>query len=81
RAEQAGETFRLSLQRLENLRALPLEAVQGLQLVAEAETAVVLAIAEYNAAQIELERLVGMPLGRLSENDARVPAEGERTTP
>ncbi len=74
RAEDAYRAFELTLQRMQHLRALPLEAVQALHVVVEAESDAVRLIAEYNVAQIELERLVGVPLDRLRAEEESEPA-------
>jgi outer membrane protein TolC len=70
--EQADDSYRRNLLRIEGLEGLPLEALQAVQAVASARRNDFATIAAYNRAQAQLLRAIGSPI---EADDEPVPAE------
>ncbi len=60
--EQAGDSYRRNLLRIEGLEGLPLEALQAVQALASARQTDLATIAAYNRAQARLLRAIGRPI-------------------
>ena len=57
--EAAGKSYELNLQRIENAQGLPIETLQSIQALANAQRAYLNAVIDYNIAQFDLSRAIG----------------------
>ncbi|MBL8815124.1 MAG: TolC family protein [Planctomyces sp.] len=57
--EAAMKSYALNLERIENAQGLPIETLQSIQALANAQRAYLNAVVDYNIAQFELSRAIG----------------------
>lgn len=57
--EAAMKSYELNLERIENAQGLPIETLQSIQALANAQRAYLNAVVDYNIAQFELSRAIG----------------------
>lgn len=55
----ATESYRLNLQRIEHAQGLPLEVLQSIQALVQAQRELLRSVTDYNAAQFSLQRALG----------------------
>lgn len=72
----AEQSYRRNLERIQNGQGLPLEALQSLQALASARREYARAIADFNIAQLTLQRALG---GRVDVVEGGASADGQRS--
>jgi outer membrane protein TolC len=68
--QSAIESHRHNLERIQNVKGLPIEALQSVQALAQARREYLRTVIDYNAAEFSLYRAIGSPVLRLADQHA-----------